>query len=450
MDIFDTPLGDEISRVINNATGAGNFIDAVIHAGDQDIEIVKVLNMDTFDDYTKNYTEEIKISLLVSSGKVAHKIIPFKDKLEVSIKTSTANIITGSYDGDSPINIERFRAVLVESEDTAAQSQGREIKDEFTMDISDLEVVELQLFRKAMEQLMLRSCGGSYRKTAKHDLIKALLLQETQNIDADQDYMPKGVDMVDPPDMEPREHIVIPHGTPVTDAPGYIHKHCGGVYPSGLSYFYKNDFWHIFPTYDYTRYQEADKNLVILQVPPNKIPDIEFTYLKENSVLTILSTGDSYMQDQSEARALSEGNGARFSNATSLFENPATIENNKVTVSRSANNNEFVSTQRKAGFNNVTTSANRITSNTMYEASALAARRGSRIQVIWENSDPSLIVPGMQTKLLYYKDGEVKELKCVVIGMQTALIWTGKGIVQGRYDRQTAIDLFAENLVKTD
>ena len=86
----------------------------------------------------------------------------------------------------------------------------------------------------------------------------------------------------------------------------------------------------------------------------------------------------------------------------------------------------------------------------MYEASALAARRGSRIQVIWENSDPSLIVPGMQTKLLYYKDGEVKELKCVVIGMQTALIWTGKGIVQGRYDRQTAIDLFAENLVKTD
>lgn len=450
MDIFDTTLGDEITRVINNAKGSGIFIDAVVHAGEHDIEVLKVLNMDNFEDYINNYTGETKISLLISSGKVAHKVIPYKDQLEISLKLSTANIITGSYDGETPINVERFRAVLVESEDTAAQSQGREIKDEFTMDIGDLEVVEFQLFSKAVEQLMLRSCGGSYRKTAKPDLIKALLLQETQNIDVDQEYMPKGVDMVEPPDTAPREHIVIPHGTPVTDAPGYIHKHCGGVYPAGLSYFYKNDFWYVFPTYDYTRYQEADKNLVILQVPPNKIPDIEFTYLKESSVLTILTTGDSLMQDQSEAQALTEGNGTRYSDAGSLFQNTATIKDNKVVVSRNSNNNEFVSAQRKAGFNNVTTSSNRITSNSMYEASKLAARKGSRIQVVWENSEPSLIVPGMQAKFLYFKEGQVKELKCVVVGIESSMIWTGKGIVQGRHDRQTAISLFAENLVKND
>lgn len=448
MDIFDSVLGEEITRVINSASGNGVFVDAVIHANGRDIEVVKVLNIDILDDYLSNYTEEIRVSLLVSPGQVAHRIMPFKDKLEVSLKMAASDYVTGAALDQGSAGIERFRAVLVESEDTSVQANGKEIQSEFMMDLKDLEVIEFQLFRKAIEQIMLRSCGGSYRKTNKADLTKALLMQESSSIEVDQDYAPKGVDMIEPPDVEPREHIVIPHGTRVVDAIGYIHKNCGGIYPAGLSYFFKNDYWYVFPPYDYTRYNESDENLVILQVPPNKIPSIEHTYVKEGSVLTFISTGDSYADDQSEAAALNTGNGTRYSDAVTLFERPVTIEGNKAIASRATTNNEFVSSQRPVGFNNVTTSSARITSNSMYEASNLAAKEGTTIQVIWENSEPNLIRPGMQTKFLYFKNGVVCELRCVVVGMQTSIAWTGQGIVQGRHRRITALNLFAEKLVR--
>lgn len=448
MDIFDTALGDEVRRVINNAKGTGVYIDAKIHAKGVDVETLKVLNYDVLDDYVSNYTEEIRLSVLVPAGKVAHRIMPFKNELEVTITLVRTQFGTTVYETGNTPNFERFRAVLVESEDPSIQANGRDIRNEASMDMSDFEVLEFQLFRKAMEQFMLRSCGGIYRKTSKPDLIKTLLMQESSLIEVDQDYMPKGIDMVPTPDEAVREHIVIPHGTPVTDAVGYIHKNCGGVYPTGLSYYYKNDYWYVFPPYDYTRYQEADTNLVILQVPSSKLPSIENTFIVEGSVVTIVSTGDSSVQDQSEAVKLASGNGARFSNADNLFTAPAVVNGNKAVVSRSGNNNEFVSSQRKAGFNNVVTAAERITSNNMYVSSNLAAREGTTIQLMWENSNPSIIRPGMQAKFLYFKEGQVRELRGVVIGMQSAVLWTGKGLVQGRHTLKTAINLFVEPIAR--
>jgi hypothetical protein len=81
----------------------------------------------------------------------------------------------------------------------------------------------------------------------------------------------------------------------------------------------------------------------------------------------------------------------------------------------------------------------------MYQASRLASKEGVRITLGWQSSDPSLIIPGMQAQVMYYKEGSVRTLDAIVVGVQIATGYEGTGLVSGRYNRNTALHLFAAN-----
>lgn len=446
MDLMQTPLGDEVLRIVNSGQGnPGVGMDATIHTLFGDVDVIHVLNYDVVRDYLTQYTDEISLVVLVGAGQSAYRVMPSRNDLEVTI-TSASVLPHGP---TSPENrgyaTQRFRAVLKKANDPTLEASARELLSEYTMDVQDLQVIEFQLFNKAMEQFSMRSCGGIYRKTAVGDLIRHLLLQETLKVEVDDDYKPQGVDMVDPVDAKIREHIIIPHGTKVYDAPGYIHRHQGGVYPTGLSYFYQDDYWYVFPPYDYKRFEEASRQLVIIQVPENKLPDIDYTYMVEGSVVSIIATGELALDDRSDLQKRATGNGVRFADASKFFEDGVEVGDNKALVSRGKLNNEYVSSKQKTPYNNVNVSSEPISANTMYQSSKLASKEGVHIQLVWENSDPSLIKPGMQTKIMYYKDGQVNQLNAVVIGTHAATGYEGTGLVSGRYNRNTALHLFAAN-----
>lgn len=446
MELMQTPLGDEIKRIVAAKQGnPGIGLDVTIHTESGDVEAIRVLNYDLVRDYVQQYSDEISIVVAVPAGKSAYKIMPSRNNLEITILG--ANVVPHGATAieDRGYAAQRFRAVLKNANDPTLEANSRELLSEYAMDMLDFQVLEFQLFSKAMEQFAVLSCGGIYRQTKTGDLIRSILLDETNKVDVEDDYKPKGVDMVEPDDNQPREHIVIPHGMKVYDAPGYIHRHCGGVYPAGLSYYYQDDYWFVFPTYDYKRFEEVDRQLVIIQVPENKLPDIDHTYLVEGSVVNLIATGQLKLQDRSDLQKRANGNGVRFADASKFFEDGVEVAGNKAMVSRGKLNNEFISSKQKSDFNNVVLSEERISANTMYQASKLAAKEGVSIQLIWENSDPSLIRPGMQTKILYFKEGEVRQLNAIVIGAHASTSFEGKGIVSGRYNRNTALHLFAAN-----
>jgi hypothetical protein len=446
MDILQTPLGDEILRIINSEQGnPGVGLDATIHTLFGDVEVIRVLNYDVVRDYLTQYSDEITLVVLIGGGQSAYRVMPSRNDLEVTITGATVAPHGPTAQEDRGYGTQRFRAVLKKASDPTLEASARELLSEYTMDIQDLQVIEFQLFSKAMEQFAMRSCGGIYRKTAVGDLIRSLLLEETLKVEVEDDYKPQGVDMVDPVDSQLREHIVIPHGTKVYDAPGYIHRHQGGVYSTGLAYYYQDDFWYVFPPYDYKRFEEASRQLVIIQVPENKLPDIDYTYMVEGSVVSLIATGELALDDRSDLQKRASGNGVRFADANVFFEEGVEVGKNKALVSRGKMNNEFVSSKQKTPYNNVVVSSERISANTMYQSSKLASKEGVHIQLIWENSDPSLIKPGMQTKIMYYKDGQVNQINAVVIGAHAATGYEGTGLVSGRYNRNTALHLFAAN-----
>lgn len=446
MDLMKTPLGDEVMRIVNSKQGDPNaYIDAVIHTKFGDVAVMRVLNYDIMRDYTTQYSDEISLVVVVPAGQMAYRVTPSRNELEITITGAPMAQHGGDGEKNRNIGSQRFRAVLKVANDAALEASSRELLGEMTMDLQNVEVVEFQLFSKAMEQFAMRSCGGIYRKTAVADLIRSLLLQETNAVEVEDDYKPRGIDMVDPVDAAIRDHIVIPHGTMVYDAPGYIHKHCGGVYSAGLSYYYQDDYWYVYPTFDYKRFEESTRQLVIIQIPENKLPSLDYTYMVEGSVVSIVATGGLMLDDTSDVSKRSSGNGVRFADASKFFEGGVEVKDNKALMSRGKQNNEFVSSKQKSGLNNVIVSSERISANTMFQASQLAGKEGVRIQLAWQNADPSLIRPGMQTKIYYYKNGQVRQIAAVVIGVQVANGYEGTGMVSGRYNRNVAINLFAAN-----
>lgn len=446
MDLMQTPLGDEVNRIIDSQQGNPHvFLDAVIHTLFGDVPVLKVLNLDLLREYTEQYSDEISLVVLVPQGQAAYRVLPSRNQLEITL-TGAAMAQHGELESEKQgYGLERFRAVLKKANDPTLEANARDLLQEDTMDLQDFSVLEIQLFSKAMEQFSMRSCGGIYRRTAVGDLVKTLLLQQSARINVEDAYKPLGVDMVDPVDTKIREHIIIPHGTKVYDIPGYIHKHCGGIYSAGLSYYYQDDYWYIYPTYDYKKFEEAARQLVILQVPTTKLPNLDYTYMVEGSVTSIIATGELMLNDVSDLRKRSTGNGIRFADASRIFEEGVEVVGNKAVVSRGKLNNEFISSQQKSEFNNVVLSDEVITANTMYEASKLASKEGVHIQLVWQSSDPSLILPGMKTKIYYYKNGQVNQLNAIVIGSHTMTSYEGKGLVTGRFNRNTAILLFAAN-----
>lgn len=445
MDLMQTPLGDEVMRIINSRQGrAGVYVDALIHTKFGDVNVLRVLNHDVMRDYVAQYSDEITLVAVVPAGQMAYKVYPSRNELEITLM-GTPMGLSSPEESDIPETAQRFRAVLKKAGDPTLEANSRELLGEFSMDIQNFEIVEFQLFSKAMEQFAMRSCGGIYRKTKVADLVRTLLLQETGAVEVEDAYKPKGIDMVEPFDTQVRDHIVLPHGTMVYDAPGYIQKHAGGIYSAGLAYYYQDDYWYVFPPFDYKRFEEASRQLVIIQVPKNKLPGLDMSYMVEGSVVNVIATGEMLLDDTSDLQKRATGNGARFADASSFFEKGVEVQGNKALMSRAKYNNEFISSKQKTEFNNVVVSPEKISANTMFQASRLASKEGVHIQLIWQNSNASLIRPGMQTKILYFKDGEVSQMNAVVIGTQVATGYEGKGLVSGRYNQNTALHLFAAN-----
>lgn len=445
MDLMQTPLGDEVRRIINGGNKPSLYLDATIHTKLGDVGVLRVLNHDIVREYIGQYSDEISLVAVVPAGQMAYRVYPSRNELELTlVGAPTQQYVSAAFETNK-VQSQRYRAVLKVSKDPAMEAMGRELVSEFKMDISEFEVVEFQLFSLAMEQFSMRSCGNSYRKTGVADIVRSLLLEQSNTIDIENAYKPLGVDMVEPFDAALREHIVIPHGTPVYDAPGYIHKNCGGIYSAGLAYFYQDDYWYVFPPYDYKNFNNATRQLVINQVPANKLPSLENSFLIEGSVVNIITTGEFSLSDVSDNEKRSSGNGVRFADASKLFEDGVEVVGNKAVMSRAKTNNEFVSSAQRSDLNNVVTSGNRVTANTLYEASKLASKEGVHIQAVWQNANPALIRPGMQSRIFYFKEGQVRKLDAVVIGIQSSSRWDGQGLVAGRYVRNVAVHLFAAN-----
>lgn len=443
MEIENSSLMREVDKIIKGDTTPVHYEwKAIIKADGASYEPLKVLTIDTLANYEGNYADEILIVLAMPAGTFFKRIYPYQGAIDITLirKPKYESGIGGVV--QEKISTEVYTATLIDTGSPIIDGNTRNTPTEENLNLTSITDVTFQLINKSLEQLRLISVGGIYRGGTVEDVVKNILTSSSKIKYIDNTRSFKGVQMVPPSNKKARDHVVIPQGTMLMDVPDHINKHCGGFYSTGLGYYFQNDFWYLYPTFDTTRFNTADETLTIINVPPRKFPGVERTYRKNGRNLTILGTGSVKYSDSSDVDQLNDGNGVRFASADKFMNGFTKTENNKTVASRGKNNSEFVTQERDNKNNNVRLSGNAITANPMMEYARLARRQGGLLTMVWEHSNPTLITPGMVGKIMYLDGEDIKTLYGVVLQAHTFVGMSGQGMFGDKHMSTTSIAMF--------
>lgn len=441
MEIEDSPVYKEIKEIIDDGPKpVSYYYKAIIHADGNDYEVVKTMDVIIDADYATKISEFVVVRVMVPFGLWAKKIYPFRTDLELTLKRIPLEEASDTEEEKEDIETQRFFAVP--NPETMPSIDGQDIEN-LTMeelDNYDMLYLEFQLTDKTVHQLRLKTVGGIYRRTTLEDVCKYVLQEETKKIKGDDESGFKGVDFYKADNKDPREHIVIPAATKIVDLPVYLHRRCGGIYSSGIGTFYSRQHWFIYPLFDTTR--SSAKTLSLIKVPVHRHTGLERTYREEGDTIYIIGTSDSEIRDDAMTNFTDSGNGVRFADSRKQIRDFVKTSGNKAIANRKEMNHEFVIFDRGSQKNAVFESVKFAHSNPYVERSDLASKLGGIFRMNWENSQPSLLFPGMMCKIHYLSNNKVKEIQGVLLGYEAAVLLTDKGITSTRHITSTVLTIF--------
>jgi hypothetical protein len=449
MEFEDCGLVAEVNDVMSSSANPVHFYwMAYIHVMQtgEDIQVMKVTDVDVVSDFEQNFTDETWVEVALTMGVYANRIYPYQDNLEISLVKYPLQEVGDVSNQDQPVQVKRYQATLMDTGDPMIQGMASNLNTQSQLDLTNFQTFKFFLFDKSLEQIRMMTVGQIVRNCTVEDTVKTILSKYSAAIDLDDADKVTGVDMVTASNQNVMNHIVIPQGTRLTDVPQYIHDNCGGIYSSGLGTYLRDRTWYVYPLLDTQRLATAVKTAIIVVIPPKKFVGIERTFKIAGDNVTILAGGDIQFRGDSTPQQLSHGNGVRFADASKMIGGFVKTENNMSVAARGNINNEFISVARPNGLNNVQTAGNSITANPFAAASKLARRNGSIVAFGWDNSDDSLLVPGMMATILYLAGDTIRTLQGVLLKAHTHVRMSGQGMTNGRHISHTAMSFFVQNL----
>lgn len=445
MDFEKSALWREVEDISAQAQPVHAYWSADIHTPSLTVPAMKVLSVDEIEDFTENFSDIVVLRVAVPAGQFATKVYPNKSQLEITLYRNAIGEVSSGENIDDPRQSERYVATLFDRGSPIMDARGQQIPTEDSLDLTKIEIVDFQLFSKAVEQVRMHSVGGRFRRHTPKEILEGLFASESRKLSVDGQQIPDVVDVTDPSNTAVREHYDLPHGIKLIDVPSFIQRECGGIYSTGLAYYLKKEAWYFWGAFDTTRFNKADYTLTMIVVPSHKLPGSERTYRLDGKNLVVLVTGDVKFLDDSEQQQLNHGNGVRSGDASTVMTDWVTVENNKATASRGASNNEFVGQPRPNGNNNIQISPRAMSANSFELSSDIARRQGSHFDLLWENSNPRLLRPGMPVRVLYLDNDEIKILDGAPIRYASYVETVGPGLLSTRHRQNTRITLFVNN-----
>lgn len=443
MDITQTTLWEDIQTAIDaGEKPVHHRWRCQLQAMGTSVEVDQVVSLSVTRQYRSNFNDETIATLKLESNTYHDLIFPFRDELLVILYKEPIGEVSTEDDYEKEPDVRIYRGILINTEsDTVSSTQDKGVSSNGSM-----QDVHVQLIERAAEQIRMKSVSGIYRNLSTGLVVQGVLTAIAGELGLDEREAPLGVDMVPGDNETTRDHVVVPQGTLVTQFPRYVQNECGGIYRHGLGYYLQNRIWYVYPELHLHRFDSEQRNLTVVNVPPNRLPGIERTYYTDEERVVVIATGKTKQFDASESRQLTLGNGARFGNAARVIHDFRRVENNETYVAASNNMSEVVAAGRRVGLNYAPMSARRITANPYREMSELAERQGEYIQIEWQNANPDLIYPGMPVRYVYSSGDELRYLYGQVAGCDHETMLKGKGRTATRYQCSAIVTLFVERI----
>lgn len=410
----------------------------IVHTPTQDIPALMVGSVNLLRDYYTRFGDVVSLQASFPLGEVIHDILPNHTELELTLikiplrTTSQYEELTGQ--GNL---VQRYTAKLYDEKNALLEGQQMETASRSSGNRDGLLALDFQLISPLLESLRVKTFGSVVRDCSGIDAIRAVLMchcLETEGITVEPGY-----------DTSIKKHIVIPHHSRVVDIPKRVNKTVGGIYPTGFRYYMQHKMWFIYSPYNIRHYDKAAKTMTIINLPKNKLSEMEVTFRMTAGQLIILATGETGHFDDSEKTIQNQGNGFKFVDASKVLEDFGEIKDNKFVVDRTKNVTQVVNKDQQRKINIAPETTQRITSSYNLEYSEIMRRAGSVVQVHWEASEVDHIYPGMPVRYMYMDSGQPKQIYGRVIATETKTRQTNLSPTQRIFTNDSVLTVFVSN-----
>lgn len=448
LSIEQTPVWADIKDIMYSTAKPTRFeYRALLHTEKEDLPVLKIDVIDIVRDYVNNVGEIVQVEFKMPLGEYITRLYPFRANLEFTIKRILLTDDTNSRLTDSRIITTRFKAVFIADENPNYTGTDLERMDIESLNNLNIVQVRLQLLNRSLEVIRVRQTQGIFRQVKMKQLIHNLIAGESLKIQIDGKPAIDAINIVEPDNSEVRKQVIIPSATSITAIPSFLQEKMGGVYNANIGNFLqsyaKRLTWFVYPTGNIKRFDTTkDDRVIFYALPEGRFQALDRTYQKDASILKVLITGQRKYQDAADVDYMNQGSGFRMADARAFMKRSVQITDDGPKALRSNLNTEIVAEQRKDGLNFAKLAAP--SSNPFKQYSRVNARNVARVDLVWENSDPELIYPGMPCKFIYLDENKTIELTGTVGFAHTTVQRQGAGIQSSTFMTNTALTLLCQ------
>jgi hypothetical protein len=413
------------------------------------VEPLRVISVDKMADYMNAFTDGIIISAIILAGDYAYNLTNNRNTLSVELVTSAENILTDTSERESRTTVQRYKAVMINTEDDVANQYSAVAVDQFKLNMFDFRIVRFQLLDEFVEKLRVAKIGTIFRFNNAEEILRTTIHETCELFESKIPF--EGVDIQGISRSTADTQVIAPQGMRLVDLPKYLQESERGVYGTGLSAFYREGHYYVWPTFDVTRFTKSEIKLTIINVPQTRFPGLDRTYKYQGNHLTIVTTGTTVTADNSDTLQMTVGNTSQTGSAGALHNGTySKTENNKTLAQSRDILSEITSNPRLDNIQQTEQKARiKITDNTLNELSKSAMSAGNVMQLVWENSFHEAITPGMPCRIQYWDGAKVIERDGVVIATQSYTHPAGGNLLRGRYVTATGVYVFLSKEVNT-
>ena len=436
---------EEIEKIINDGPKDVHFTWGLSIENPHKLwEPLKLISIDIKRDYDTSFADYILIDTIFPLGTYLHHFLPYKEELIATLIRYRKSECNDSFDDDEEDKYERmYTAIMTTEESDMLRNAQYHSHDAESANIAETIRLQFQLMDIGLEEMRFHEVGGIYRNSVPLDVARYVLTKISNELDLPEEEEIKGVDIYPPDNEEENVHIILPHGIRPMDVPAYIQDNWGGIYNTGISCYLQDKLWYIWPTFFHQRFEEEERSLIIYNLPSTVLPGSERTYREEDEKVHLIATREAIHSDYNHFFKLNHGTGTRFAHGYKLMNAAGETKENKHTVERKENNSEYESIRRPP-YHVSPVAPIRITNNQFSQVSKLAVRDGSILELLWENSKPELIYPGMPAKVIFFRDNEPEEILGIVLRVHHYIYDNNYGIVKGRFICNSYLAIFVE------
>lgn len=380
----------------------------ILHNKDNDIKIMLFESLEFKADYNNKIADDIFLNFNIGLGDYTYDILPYKNNTEITIIKSF---------NEKPYENITYKAVLINSDINKNSVQGSISKE--ILNKSSLIRVTFQLLEKSVEVIRSINVDGIYKNSNMQNALITIFNQNLSNVSINGEKLSPMINIVEPDNKKVFPTILIPTGTLLTDVPTFLQDTKYGIYVGDIGFYIKNlrqdlmNYKTCLYTYPlYTVKQDQFSSLFIYHSGNVRAKTATNTYDFKNNILKV-TTSEVDIMEKGERDFINDGNSITYSSMENIYNYNSNVTDDKINyTSKTQLGSDNYNTED--GLRSETYIGN--VSNMFKYHSNLSNKNMGLYKFKWNQSNHTLLKPGMNVTIFFQIDNEVKKMVGVLQG----------------------------------